>query len=247
MDNDPRGTLIRQGNIMRINNAFVEEATCVNNSSGSILVSYSVIERNNTVTIQTIRLNLNNRTTILNTFGRRVCICCMQRGMWVNVVFSSIMTRSIPPQSNAFLVVVQRTPQRPIPPLPPERPIPPQPPLPPERPIPPQRPFPPQRPIPPQRPFPPVPPLPPQRPSSVTIGRIILIDFDNSYIITEDPNNRNNQTRFLVTNMTSITNRFGVPIGFNNLQPGQLVRITHANFQTPSIPPQTTAFDIQLI
>ena len=42
MNNDPRGTMFQQGDIMRINNAYVEDVSCSNNSSGSILVSYAV-------------------------------------------------------------------------------------------------------------------------------------------------------------------------------------------------------------
>ncbi|QCP35401.1 hypothetical protein AR1Y2_1947 [Anaerostipes rhamnosivorans] len=72
-----------------------------------------------------------------------------------------------------------------------------------------------------------------------------MIDFDNNFLYTENPNNRNNQTKFIITNTTTFTNRFGLPIRFRDLWPGQLVRITHANFQAPSIPPQTTAFNIQ--
>ena len=37
-----------------------------------------------------------------------MCPCCLQKGMWVNVIFSSRMTRSIPPQSGALLIVVKR-------------------------------------------------------------------------------------------------------------------------------------------
>lgn len=203
MSNNPRGTIITQGNTSRINNAFVEEVSCFNNSTGYILISYAVPERNNTTSIQTLRLNILRNTTILNSFGQNMCVCCLQRGMWVNVVFSSRMTKSFPPQSNAFLIVVRMTPQRP--------------------------------------------PSPPQRPSSVTTGRIVLIDFDNNYLITANPNNINDQTRFNIADTTTFTNRFGAPLRFRDLQPGQIVRITHANIQTPSIPPQTTAFNIQLL
>lgn len=196
MNNEPRGTMVQQGNVMRIDNAYVEEVTCFNNSNGHILVSYSVPGRNNKTSIETIRLNLNRNTTVLNSSGQNMCVCCIQPGMWVNVVFSARMTMSIPPQSNAILVMVRRN------------------------------------------------PLPA---SSVTTGRITMVDFDNNFLITQDPNNRNNQTKFIVTNTTSIRNRFGTPVRFNALQPGQMVRITHANFQTASIPPQTTAFHIQIL
>lgn len=212
MANNQLGTIIQQGSVMRINNAFVEDVSCFNNSNGNILISYSVRARNNINTIQTMQLNLNRGTTVLNSFGQRMCICCIEPGMWVNVVFSARMTRSIPPQANAFLVAVQRNPVQP------------------------------PRPVPPIRPVPPVRPVP-----SVTTGRITLIDFDNNFFYTEDPNNRNNQTKFIVTNTTTFTNRFGAPISFNSLWPGQMVRVTHANFMTASIPPQTTAFNVQVI
>lgn len=194
MSNEVPGTMVQQGNTMRINNGFIEEASCFNNSSGFILVSYSVRERNNITSIQTIRLNLNRNTVIVNSNGQNMCLCCLRAGMRINAVFSSRFTRSIPPQANAFLIAVRRNPQ----------------------------------------------PSP-----SVTTGRITLIDFDNNFLYTENPNNRNNQTQFIITNTTTFTNRFGLPIRFRDLWPGQLVRITHANFQTPSIPPQTTAFNVQ--
>lgn len=196
MNNDPRGTMIQQGNTMRINNGFVEDVSCSNNARGQILVSYAVQERNNITSIQDIQLNIGRGTVILNSFGQRMCLCCIQAGSWVNATFSARMTRSIPPQANAFLVTVLRSP----------------------------------------------------RPSSsVTIGRIIMIDFDNNFLITEDPDNSDNQMKFIITNTTSFTSRFGAPIRFSLLWPGQMVRITHANFQTPSILPQTTAFNVQLI
>lgn len=205
MNTDPRGTIITQGGISRINNALVEDASCSNNSNGFILISYAVRERN-TTSIQNIRLNLTRNTIILNSSGQNMCMCCIQKGMWVNVVFSSRLTRSIPPQSTAYLVMVLRNSQQPQPPRPPQRPG-----------------------------------------TAVTTGRIVLVDFDNNYFITANPDNINEQTRFNITQTTAFTNRFGGPVRFGALQPGQLVRVTHANFQTPSIPPQTTAFQVRIL
>ena len=42
MSDDPRSAMIQDGNIMRIENALVEETFCFNDSSGYIIVSYSV-------------------------------------------------------------------------------------------------------------------------------------------------------------------------------------------------------------
>ena len=198
MSQDPRGTIIQQGNLLRINNAFVEEVFCFRNTEGYMLVSYSVPGENNTVSIQNIQLNFNRGTVILNPLGRRICQCCVQAGMWVNVVFSAQMTRSIPPQSNVFFVAVRRNVN-----------------------------------------------TPPA--SSVTTGRITLIDFDNQFLYTEDPRNPDNQIKFIFNDATTVSNRFGAPIRIDDLQPGEMVRITHANFMTASIPPQTTAFHIRLL
>ena len=42
MDRDPRGTISQQGNVMRIDNAFVEDVVPANRSSnGYLLVSYA--------------------------------------------------------------------------------------------------------------------------------------------------------------------------------------------------------------
>ncbi|WP_343208029.1 hypothetical protein [Anaerolentibacter hominis] len=197
MINELLRTMIPQGNMMRIDNAVIEDVSCMNNGSGSILVSYTVPGRNN-MNVQRIRLNLNRGTVIFNTLRQNMCVCCLQRGMVISALISPQMTMSIPPQANAFLVAVQRNPQ-------------------------------------------------PQPSPSATTGRIVLVDFENRYILTENPRNWNDQTRFIITNATTFTNRFGAPIRFSSLMPGQMVRVTHANFQTASIPPQTTAFHVQLL
>lgn len=196
MSNDPRGTMVQQGNIMRIDNALVEETFCFGDSSGYIIVSYAVPGENNTTFIETIRLNYNRNTVIINSFGQNVCPCCLQKGMWVNVTFSPRMTRSIPPQSNALIIVVQRR---------------------------------------------------SQSSSAVTTAPVAYVDPANNFLYTGNPNNINSQTRFVITNTTTITNRFGNPIRLGALRPGQLVRIRHADFMTASIPPQTTAFAVQVV
>ena len=117
--------------------------------------------------------------------------------MWVNAVFSSAMTRSIPPQANAFLIVVQG-----------------------------------------RR---------PQPANFVTTDRIAFVDLENRSIYTGNPRNINQQTKFIVNSNTRITNRRGRDIRLSELRPGNLVRITHANFQTASIPPQTTAFSVEVL
>lgn len=198
MSNDPRGTMTRQGNLMQIHNGFVEEVSCLNHTNGYIIISYSVPEENDMTSIQSIRLNLSRNTAVTDISGQRISICCLRPGMWVNAVFSSRMTRSIPPQSSAYLIAVQPNAQL------------------------------------------------PQRPSSTTTGRIVLIDSDNRFFVTAGVNS-DSEIRFNVSDTTSFTNRFGMPIRFRDLRPNQIVRVNHADFMTASIPPQTTAFDVRVM
>lgn len=196
MSNDPRGTIIQQGNIMRIDNALVEEVFCYDNSVGHILISYAVRDADQVTSIQTLRLNTGRNTVILNMFGRRINTCQLRKGMWINAVFSSRMTRSIPPQANAFLIIVKRNPR-------------------------------------------------PQ--NNTTDGRIASVDPRNRFLITGNLDDINSQIRYTISDDTVILNRFGNPIPLRALRPGQMVRITHADFQTASIPPQTAAYRIQII
>lgn len=109
MDRDPRGTISQQGNVMRIDNAFVEDVVPANRSSnGYLLVSYATAGANRTTSIQNLRLNITRNTVLLDSLGRQIRLSDIRKGMWVNVVFSSAMTRSIPPQSTAFLIVARR-------------------------------------------------------------------------------------------------------------------------------------------
>lgn len=82
---------------------------------------------------------------------------------------------------------------------------------------------------------------------NVTEGRVLAIDFENGFLYTGNANNLSSQMRFVITNSTVILDRRGNQIRLRNIRPGQRVRIEHATFQTASIPPQTTAFVVQII
>lgn len=196
MANNIRGAIVRQGNFLRIDNAFVEDVTFSGRNSGSLLVSYSVPRPNGITTVEQLRLNVSNRTVVLSSVGLPMCFCDIRRGMWINATFSQAMTRSIPPQANAFLIVARQS------------------------------------------------SLPT---TNTTTARVARVDASNNLLYTGSPNNINRQTRYVVTNSTLIQNRNGFPINLRALRPGQMVRITHANFQTASIPPQTTAYRIQVL
>lgn len=190
------GTILRPGDIIRANNALVEEAVCFSNATGFLLIAYRAAGANRNTSMQRVRLNVDRNTILLDSFGRTISLCRIRAGMRVNAVFSSRMTRSMPPQANAFLITVLRQ---------------------------------------------------QHQESSVSTGRIAFVDHRNNTVTTGNPNDINDQVRYVVTDTTAILDRMGRPISLRQLRPGQMVRITHANFQTASIPPQTTAFRIQLL
>lgn len=197
MNQENRGTIIQQGGILRVENALVEDVVMQTENTGFMVISYAVTEPGHTISIQTLRLNVNRHTAILNSFGQTVCLCEIQKGMWIDAVFSPMMTRSIPPQSSAFLIMIRRGNSA--------------------------------------------------SGTTVTTDRIAWIDFDNRFLYTGNRNDINSQIRFTISDTTVITDRSGKPFSLRFLRPGQMVRITHADFQTASIPPQTNAYHIQLI
>lgn len=83
--------------------------------------------------------------------------------------------------------------------------------------------------------------------SSFNEGRVLEVDPANRFLYTGIPFDIMSQTRFVVTDATTIRDRRGRIIRLRDLRPGDFVRVEHANFMTMSIPPQTTAFDIQIL
>ena len=189
-------TIFHLGNSTQVNDARIEEVSC-SSTPESILVSYPAAQTGRDLRRQRLQLNITPNTVILNPFGQSISTCSLRPGMVVNAIFSSITTRSIPPQSNAFLIVGQSG----------ERPS----------------------------------------ASDVTTTRVLFFNPFTRLLYTGRPNDPNRQMIFVVTRSTSIIDRNGRPGNISLLRPGQRVRITHANFQTASIPPQTTAFRIRIL
>lgn len=178
---------------------FAQDALIENiyrdNRTGYVTISYGVMGDFNMVNMQIVVLIVSPGTRIRDQFGQHLRFGDLRVGMLVDAVFSTIMTRSYPPQSNAFSITVKT----------------------------------------------------PDMPYDVTVDRIIDIDLDNNFLYTGDPNDMFNQMRFVITDSTVILDRRGNRIQLENLRPGQMVRIEHAIFQTASIPPQTTAFFVQVL
>lgn len=85
------------------------------------------------------------------------------------------------------------------------------------------------------------------RSEQITIGRIVNMDKANRSFTVAVNNNPAELIRFNLADNVRIFDPFGHRIGFCRLFPGLRVRVRHANFMTMSIPPQTTAFVIQVL
>lgn len=143
---------------------------------------------------QRVTLIVNRSTRILDENGREIPAGDLEVGMTIDAAFSEVMTRSIPPQSQAFRIRVR------------------------ER----------------------------QKRVETTFGRILEVNVRNQFILTIRSGNPASIIRFNVTEDTRILDPLGRSISLSRLVPGLPVRVEHANFMTASIPPQTTAFVIQV-
>lgn len=82
---------------------------------------------------------------------------------------------------------------------------------------------------------------------NVTVGRILDVDRSTRSFTTISDGNVSSIIRFNVPENTRILDRLGRSVNFSRLSAGMRVRVRHANFMTASIPPQTTAFEIQIL
>ena len=92
--------------IIRISNGTIEE---IFGERDTVFVTVSYMEStDDRERNQTIRLVAGPRTVILNMNGIPVSAGMLRVGMVINAVASSAMTRSIPPQSAAYLIEIVR-------------------------------------------------------------------------------------------------------------------------------------------
>ena len=94
--------------ITSITNGVIDNITS-NNNSTFITVTYSDCI-NCTLRDTTVQLVAGRNTVILNETGRVIPVSELRVGMTINATVSSAMTRSIPPQTNAFVIQVVRRP-----------------------------------------------------------------------------------------------------------------------------------------
>jgi len=92
--------------VININNGRIQNIT-TDRGSTFVTVRYRELG-NNRWNEQTVVLVVGPRTTILSQNGRRISPMALNRGMIIDATASSAMTRSIPPQTNAYVIRVVR-------------------------------------------------------------------------------------------------------------------------------------------
>ncbi len=96
--------------LAQITNGTIERVE--SNRNGSfVLVSYTECPHCDNGN-QMMRLNVGENTIILDEAGNRIPLTDLRKGMTVNAAFSLASTRSIPPQSSAYVIQVVQSPQR---------------------------------------------------------------------------------------------------------------------------------------
>ena len=92
--------------IINVTNAIIDDIRS-DNLSTFATISYADWVNGRRIE-QTVQLVVGRNTTILDERGNIVRVSELTPGMIVNASFSSSMTRSIPPQTNAFLIRIVR-------------------------------------------------------------------------------------------------------------------------------------------
>lgn len=92
--------------VIHVENALIEEVRVENESRGYVLVSLKLYDDNNIKYMQEVRLNVGDDTIIIDEKGRMLNLYDIEKGMQIDADILSLMTRSIPPQSFAYRIVV---------------------------------------------------------------------------------------------------------------------------------------------
>lgn len=190
----PQHMLSLSDTVIHVENAIIEEVSANTESTGYLLISYGTSDENGRMYRNEVRLNVGDNTIIIDENGNFLDLYDLNKGMRIDADFSSIMTRSIPPQSNAYRIVVL------------------------------------------QEAF-----------VNVTTDRVVSVDLDNGFLLTGNPYDFYDQMIFTISDETVILDQSNNTISLEEIRPGQMVRVEHAIFQTLSIPPQSPAYQVQII
>lgn len=179
--------------VTNILNGTIEE---ISPGRNQMLVTVAYRERyNNRGQEKRIQMVVGPRTVVVNSNSVMVSNNELRVGMKINAIVSNVMTRSIPPQAEAFFIdILKEVPKE-----------------------------------------------------NMTIGRILDIDRENRSFTTIGEGNFPNIIRFNVSENMPVYDRNGQNIGFGRMVPGMRVEVSHENFMTASIPPQTTALSVRIL
>lgn len=188
----PEG-FIEIGFVINVFNAVIENIS-LDHTNSFVTISYDecvrCVNRRNRVT-----LIVDDNTQIIDQWGNTVTANRLQRGMNINASFSSVMTKSIPPQSRAFTIQL----------------------------------------------------LDNASSYNTTVGRIANINHADNFMTIITDSGVSPIIRFNIAPDAVVLTPAGRKTGLSSLTPGMRVKITHATFMTLSIPPQTTAYRIQIL
>ena len=188
------GMIFLSDSIIHVDSAIIEEVDVNTAGTGYLLISIGESDENNIIYMQEIRLNIGDNTIIIDENGMELNLYDLNEGMRVDADFSSAMTRSIPPQSSAYRIVV----------------------------------------------------LEEEDSVEFTTDRVVNVDPSNGFLLTGNPYDMYDQMIFTISYQTVILDQDNDTIPLEDVQPGQLVRVEHAIFQTLSIPPQSPAYRVQV-
>jgi hypothetical protein len=191
----PLGMIFLSDNVIHVDSAIIEEVVVDTARTGYILITIGESDENNIIYMQEIRLNIGENTIIIDENGISLNLDDLDEGMRIDADFSSAMTRSIPPQSSAYRIVV----------------------------------------------------LEEESSVNITTDRVVSVDTNNGFLLTGNPNDMYDQMIFTISDQTIILDQDNDTIPLEDIQPGQLVRVEHAMFQTLSIPPQSPAYRVQVL
>lgn len=93
------------GGVIVAENAVVD-SVFTNNRTGYVTITYGIMDNRRTLHMQVVTLVIGRNTVIRDQFGNKIGLRNLRKDMVVNARFSSAMTRSIPPQSRAFRIIV---------------------------------------------------------------------------------------------------------------------------------------------
>ncbi len=192
---DRQGRMPIGDSIIHVDNALIEEVAADTGSTGYLLISFGISDESNRIYMQEVRLNVGEETIIIDEEGTSLDLYDLYEGMRIDADFSAAMTRSIPPQSFAYRIVV----------------------------------------------------LQEEASVNITTDRVVSVDTNYGFLTTGNPYDMNDQIVFTISNETVILDQNNNVIPLEAIQPGQLVQVEHAIFQTLSIPPQSPAYRVQVL